>query len=227
MIPENDLSTSISVTSGSQVMKNGSHTEGNKQKTILSTPPWKGEAQNSSISKYSPAFKRKPFTVYSTGNIKPPMARQNSQSQSSSEVQSSNEKRDTSSSARLKANQLASKPVASANAASTGKQASISNNKINLKEGSEKQISNLSKRSNPALVNKIENDSDNDSAVSSARSSLSHSSGSACVSPPSSPPLGSSGKQVREVATSADLAALGRGRCAENALVEGWGGASR
>ena len=204
VIPENDLSTSISITSESQVVKNGSHTDGNKQKTVLSTPPWKGghsDAQNSSISKYSPAFKRKPFTVYSTGNIKPPTARQNSQSQSSVEGQSSIEKRDTSSSARLKANQLASKPVASANAVPTGKQASISNNKNILKDGSEKQISNLSRRSNLTQINKVENDSDNDSAVSSARSSLSHSSGSACVSPPSSPPLGSSGKQDDESTT--------------------------
>ena len=32
---------------------------------ILSTPPWKSTSSNSTLPKYSPAFKRKPFTVYS------------------------------------------------------------------------------------------------------------------------------------------------------------------
>ena len=38
------------------------------QRLSLSTPPWKSGQQ----SRYSPAFKRKPFAVYSTGNVKPP-----------------------------------------------------------------------------------------------------------------------------------------------------------
>ena len=38
-----------------------------EQRLSLTTPPWK-----SGQSKYSPAFKRKPFAVYSTGNVKPP-----------------------------------------------------------------------------------------------------------------------------------------------------------
>lgn len=41
-----------------------------KKNVVLSTPPWK--SNNASVPKYSPAFKRKPFTVYSTGNVKPP-----------------------------------------------------------------------------------------------------------------------------------------------------------
>ena len=39
------------------------------QRLSLSTPPWK-----SAQSRYSPAFKRKPFAVYSTGNVKPAAA---------------------------------------------------------------------------------------------------------------------------------------------------------
>jgi hypothetical protein len=43
------------------------------QRLSLTTPPWK-----SGQSKYSPAFKRKPFAVYNTGNVKPPPSRQSS-----------------------------------------------------------------------------------------------------------------------------------------------------
>ena len=200
-IPENDLSTSIAVTSGGQGLKNGSTTETTKQKTVLSTPPWKGghsEGQSSSISKYSPAFKRKPFTVYSTGNVKPPTSRQNSQSISPQEGQSNNGKRVASSSTGMPSNQLVSKPISSTNLLPTGRQASVNGNKRSSKEGLEKPITNTSRKSYSAIVNKIDIDSDNDSAVSSARSSLSHSSGSACVSPPSSPPLGNCGAQEGE-----------------------------
>ena len=38
------------------------------QRLSLSTPPWK----SGQSTRYSPAFKRKPFAVYSTGNVKPP-----------------------------------------------------------------------------------------------------------------------------------------------------------
>ena len=171
-IPENDLSSTIST--GNQQLKNGKQLDTNKQKPVLSTPPWKGglsESSNGSISKYSPAFKRKPFTVYSTGNIKPPTPKQSSQTNISQELQNNGDKR------------------SSQNPLPTGKNSSARTNKRSSKDVTDKPITNTSRRSNPAVVSKIDIDSDNDSAVSSARSSLSHGSGSACVSPPSSPPL--------------------------------------
>ena len=188
MIPENDLSSSVST--GNQMMKNGKNLEINKQKTILSTPPWKeghSEGSNGSISKYSPAFKRKPFTVYSTGNIKSPAPRQNSQSSISQDGQNNGGRRSITGTT---SNQSVTKINAPSNPLPTGKQPSVRTNKRSSKDSTEKPITNSSRRSNPAVVSKIDIDSDNDSAVSSARSSLSHGSGSACVSPPSSPPLG-------------------------------------
>ena len=198
VIPENDLSTLTGVISGSQEIKNVSDTENNRHKNILSTPPWKGghsEGQNSSISKYSPAFKRKPFTVYSTGNVKPPSSRQNSLTNSSLEGQTNSNKRIAASSTGTTTHQFVSKSSVSPNALPTGRQAPSNLSKRLSQEGTGKPTTNTSRKSNPALVNKMDIDSDNDSAVSSARSSLSHSSGSACVSPPSSPPLGNCGKQ--------------------------------
>ena len=200
MIPENELSsTSIAVSSASQVTNPTLHVENNKQKTILSTPPWKGgpsDGQNSSLSKYSPAFKRKPFTVYSTGNVKPPTSKHNNQSKSPTEGQKSDGNRVSVSST----NQMVSKPVISTNPLPTGRQSLVNNNssKRNLKDSSERPLTSTSRKPNNAMVNKIDVDSDNDSAVSSARSSLSHSSGSGCVSPPSSPPLGTNDKQESE-----------------------------
>ena len=170
-------------------MKNGKPLENNKQKPVLSTPPWKGglsEGPNGSISKYSPAFKRKPFTVYSSGNVKPPTPKQNSQPNFTQELQSNGDKQSISG---TNSTQTVSKTVSSSNHLPTGKQSSVRFNKRSSKDGIDKSITNTSRRSNPSVVSKIDIDSDNDSAVSSARSSLSHGSGSACVSPPSSPPL--------------------------------------
>ena len=43
-------------------------------KNVLSTPPWK--TSNSTLPKYSPAFKRKPFAVYGTSSSSKPAAQE-------------------------------------------------------------------------------------------------------------------------------------------------------
>ena len=62
----------------------------------LTTPPWKqGSSPNSSANnsaKYSPAFKRKPFTVYSTGNKAPVTSTNSNNATRPSATQSSHSK---------------------------------------------------------------------------------------------------------------------------------------
>ncbi len=61
VIPENNETTATSSPSAVESPKN-----------ILSTPPWK--SSNSTLPKYSPAFKRKPFAVYGTSSTSKPSA---------------------------------------------------------------------------------------------------------------------------------------------------------
>ena len=126
----------------------------------LTTPPWKSTSNN--VPKYSPAFKRKPFTVYSTGNVKPP-SRPGSANSSSSPPSSMDP---TQSLQQPPSSQSSSKKTSSG---SLSRRESMEGSTV----GSRKRQSGSRKS----------DDSDNDSAVSSGRSSMSHGS----VSPPTSP----------------------------------------
>merc|ERR1712123_60819 len=134
----------------------------NKVSGALPNPPWKEKNNTDEFPKYSPAFKRKPFTVYNTKNARPLSREGQNESERSMSPRSPQDKAEC----RLNIQNLSKKQP---------------NEQLAYKPPIGKKNSDEGLPNSPTGL-KTE-DSDNDSAVSSGRSSLSGRSSS----PPQSP----------------------------------------
>merc|ERR1712123_385990 len=134
----------------------------NKVSGALPNPPWKEKNESDEFPKYSPAFKRKPFTVYNTKNARPLSREGQNESERSMSPRSPQDKAEC----RLNIQNLSKKQP---------------NEQLAYKPPIGKKNSDEGLPNSPTGL-KTE-DSDNDSAVSSGRSSLSGRSSS----PPQSP----------------------------------------
>jgi len=181
-------------------------------KALLTTPPWKtggagggvggsNAAAANTLPKYSPAFKRKPFTIYSSAEDK-----------TSSKSSSSSSSKPASSATKHGSSLTSSSPPAKTSSPSKVKSSPSKSSRFSHEKGTGASSSKPStQQSRSAGAKRVAGataagaksdgiDSDNDSAVSSARSSLSHSSS---LSPPQSPHLNDR-KQAREATISED-----------------------
>lgn len=166
-----------------------SRTSQNKLAGTLPNPPWK-EKNSNDFPKYSPAFKRKPFSVYLTGNSSRPAS-----IGGTSQATAANQNQDgRSTSPKLPAN-VDPKPMNGAHFADHVTESNdISKKQVTEQLAYKPPIGKRNSDEGSHQTHRTE-DSDNDSAVSSGRSSLSGRS----ATPPTSPSGGRKNSDEKNV----------------------------